>query len=45
MKCHKFVKCDIVTMVIGMKEYKKRIIDNSLDLKLESFGGVLLENP
>lgn len=32
-------------MVIGMKEYKKRIIDNSLDLKLESFGGVLIVGP
>lgn len=28
-----------------MKEYRKRIIDNVLDLKLESFGGVLIVGP
>ena len=28
-----------------MKEYRKRVVDSILDLKLESFGGVLIVGP
>lgn len=31
--------------VVMMKEYRKRVVDSILDLKLESFGGVLIVGP